>query len=89
MQCRYFELYTDCSALKRISGPKNDYGGCASSRLNRWAAALSGFDFTVFHIKGTSNSVMYPLFYTYDCSYVIYNTTLILINVSIGMIVYV
>ena len=51
LQCRSFELHTDCSALKRIFGPKNDLGGCASSRLNRWAAALSGFDFQVVHIK--------------------------------------
>ena len=57
LQCRSFELQTDCSALKRIFGPKNDLGGCASSRLNRWAAALSGFDFNVVHIKGTSNRV--------------------------------
>ncbi|CAL4219676.1 unnamed protein product, partial [Meganyctiphanes norvegica] len=57
LQCRSFELHTDCSALKRIFGPKNDLGGCASSRLNRWAAALSGFDFQVVHIKGTSNRV--------------------------------
>ena len=57
LQCRSFELQTDCSALKRIFGPKNDLGGCASSRLNRWAAALSGFDFHVVHIKGTNNRV--------------------------------
>merc|ERR1711984_54914 len=42
---------------KRIFGPKNDLGGCASSHLNRWAAALGGFDFTVVHIKGTSNRI--------------------------------
>ena len=33
-----FELHTDCSALVKIFGPKNDMGGCAMGRLNRWAA---------------------------------------------------
>ena len=75
LQCRSFELHTDCSALKRIFGPKNDLGGCASSRLNRWAAALSGFDFQVIHIKGTSNRVCdslsrlpSPATDSYECS---------------------
>ena len=27
LQCRSFELQTDCSVLKRIFGPKNDLGG--------------------------------------------------------------
>ena len=35
LYCRHFELHTDCSALTRIFGPKNDLGGCATSRLNR------------------------------------------------------
>ncbi|CAL4127303.1 unnamed protein product [Meganyctiphanes norvegica] len=54
--CQKFELHTDCSALVKIFGPKNDLGGCATGRLNRWAAALMEFDFTVKHIKGSSNS---------------------------------
>ena len=33
--CKKFELHTDCSALTRIFGPKNDLGGCAIGRLYR------------------------------------------------------
>ena len=50
-----FELHTDCSALVKIFGSKNDLGGCATGRLNRWAAQLMEYDFTVKHIKGVSN----------------------------------
>ena len=53
--CQQFELHTDCSALVKIFGPKNDLNGCASGRLNRWAAALMEYNFTVKHIKGSSN----------------------------------
>ena len=45
--CQEFELHTDCSALVKIFGPKNDLGGCATGRLNRWAAALMKYNFTV------------------------------------------
>ena len=51
-----FELHTDCSALVKIFGPKNDLGGCATGRLNRWAAQLMEYNFKVKHIKGSSNS---------------------------------
>ena len=51
------ELHTDCSALTRIFGPKNDLGGCAIGRLNRYAAELMEYDFTVIHIKGTNNKI--------------------------------
>ena len=57
LYCRKFELHTDCSALTRIFGSKNDLGGCATSRLNRWAAALMEYDFTASHIKGANNKV--------------------------------
>ena len=53
--CNEFELHTDCSALVKIFGPKNDLGGCATGRLNRWAAQLMEYNFTVKHIKGSSN----------------------------------
>ena len=53
--CQQFELHTDCSALVKIFGPKNDLNGCASGRLNRWAAALMEYNFTIKHIKGSSN----------------------------------
>ena len=53
----HFEVHTDCSALKKIFGPKNDLGGCATGRLNRYAAMLMEFDFTVIHIKGSSNKI--------------------------------
>ena len=46
---------TDCSALTKIFGPKNDLGGCVTGRLNRWAAQLTEYDFTITHIKGASN----------------------------------
>ncbi|CAL4068299.1 unnamed protein product, partial [Meganyctiphanes norvegica] len=52
-----FELHTDCSALTRIFGSKNDLGGLASGRLNRWAVFLMEYDFKVTHIKGSSNRV--------------------------------
>ena len=55
LYCKKFELHTDCSALLKIFGPKNDLGGCATGRLNRWAAQLMEYDFTVIHIKGVSN----------------------------------
>ena len=50
-----FELHTDCSSLVKIFGPKNDLGGCAIGRLNRWAAKLMDYDFTISHIKGITN----------------------------------
>ena len=53
--CQNFELHTDCSALVKIFGSKNDLGGCATGRLNRWAAKLMEYTFTVKHIKGSSN----------------------------------
>ncbi|CAL4128351.1 unnamed protein product [Meganyctiphanes norvegica] len=55
LYCKHFELHTDCSALVKIFGPKNDLGGCATGRLNRWAAQLTEYDFTITHIKGVSN----------------------------------
>ena len=54
--CNEFELHTDCSALLKIFGPKNDLGGCATGRLNRWAAQLMEYSFKVKHIKGSSNA---------------------------------
>ena len=57
LYCRHFELHTDCSALTRIFGSKNDLGGCAIGRLNRWAAALMEYDFHATHIKGASNKI--------------------------------
>ena len=48
-------MHTDCSAFVKIFGPKNDLGGCAAGRLNRWAASLMEYSFTVKHIKGSSN----------------------------------
>ena len=57
LYCRKFELHTDCSALTKIFGPKNDLGGCAIGRLNRWAAQLMEYEFDIIHIKGASNKV--------------------------------
>ncbi|CAL4121744.1 unnamed protein product [Meganyctiphanes norvegica] len=55
MYCKHFQLHTDCSALVKNFGPKNDLGGCATGRLNCWAAQLTEYDFTITHIKGVSN----------------------------------
>ena len=57
LYCKKFELHTDCSALTRIFGPKNNLGGCAIGRLNRWAAALMEYDFVASHIKGSENKI--------------------------------
>ena len=57
LYCKKFTLHTDCSALTRIFGPKNDLGGCATGRLNRWAAALMEYDFIAKHIKGSENQI--------------------------------
>ena len=66
---RHFELHTDCTALTRIFGPKNDMGGLASGRLNRWAIFLMEYDFKVIHIKGSNNKVCDKLVkVTYTCS---------------------
>ena len=54
--CKDFELHTDCSALTKIFGPKNDLNGCAAGRLSRWATSLMEYSFTVKHIRGTSNA---------------------------------
>ena len=55
--CRPFDLHTDCSALTKVFGPKNDLGGCATGRLNRWAAELFNYSFVIKHIKGANNKV--------------------------------
>ena len=57
LYCRHFTLQTDCSALTKIFGPKNDLGGCALSRINRWCVDLMEYDFTAQHIKGNKNLV--------------------------------
>ncbi|CAL4108230.1 unnamed protein product, partial [Meganyctiphanes norvegica] len=54
--CSDFELHTDCSALVKIFGPKNNLQGCAAGRLSRWATSLMEYSFTVKHIKGSSNN---------------------------------
>ena len=55
--CHHFTLQTDCSALTKIFGPKNDLGGIALSRMNRWCVDLMEYDFTAQHIKGDKNLV--------------------------------
>ena len=57
LYCRHFTLQTDCSALTKIFGSKNDLGGCALSRINRWCVDLMEYDFTAQHIKGAKNLV--------------------------------
>ena len=58
--CSNFELHTDCSALVKILGSKNDLGGCAAGRLSRWAAGLMEYTFTVKHIKGLIKVLQTP-----------------------------
>ncbi|MCP4254266.1 MAG: hypothetical protein GY775_12820, partial [Candidatus Scalindua sp.] len=53
--CKDFELHTDCSALVKIFGPKNDLNGCAAGRLSRWAISLMEYSFVVKHIRGSNN----------------------------------
>ena len=55
--CRHFILQTDCSALTKIFGSKNDMGGIARGRMNRWCVELMEYDFTAQHIKGDKNLV--------------------------------
>ena len=55
LYCRHFTLQTDCSALTRIFGAKNNVSGCAVGRLQRWAMELSEYDFATQHIKGSTN----------------------------------
>ena len=57
LYCRHFILQTDCSALTRIFSPKNDLGGMALSRMNRWCVNLMEYDFTAQHIKGDRNLI--------------------------------
>ena len=57
LYCRHFTLQTDCNALTKIFGSKNDMGGCALSRINRWCVDLMEYDFTAQHIKGDKNLV--------------------------------
>ena len=57
LYCRHFTLQTDCSALTKIFGHKNDLGGCALGRVNRWCVDLMEYDFTAQHIKGDKNLV--------------------------------
>ena len=49
--CRHFTLQTDCSALTKIFVPKNDLGGIARGRMNRWCVDLMEYDFTAQHIR--------------------------------------
>ncbi|CAL4225020.1 unnamed protein product, partial [Meganyctiphanes norvegica] len=57
LYCRHFTLQTDCSALIKIFGPKNDLGGCAIGRMSRWCVDLMEYEFTAVHINGDKNKV--------------------------------
>lgn len=50
-----FILKTDHKPLLGIFGDKKGLLLMASARLQRWALILSGFQFTIEHIKGSSN----------------------------------
>lgn len=50
-----FILKTDHKPLLSIFGDKKGLPLMASARLQRWALILSGFQFTIEHIKGVSN----------------------------------
>ena len=57
LYCRHFTLQTDCSALVKIFGDKNDLGGCAIGRMDRWCVELLQYDFTAQHITGDKNKI--------------------------------
>ncbi len=53
---RPFMIHTDHRVLQfLLQGPANAERTHWSSKLNRWAEHLSAFDYTVKHVKGSSN----------------------------------
>lgn len=52
---RKFTLKTDHKPLVYIFGPKGGIPQTAASRLQRWAAKLAAYDFTIDYVKSTSN----------------------------------
>ncbi|XP_063532135.1 uncharacterized protein K02A2.6-like isoform X1 [Cydia strobilella] len=56
---RTFELQTDNAALVTIFGPKKGIPKMACKRLQHWAIFLSGFNYTIQHIKTDCNPADY------------------------------
>ena len=54
---RRFTILTDHKPLQYILGPKTAIPTLAAQRLQRWAVVLSAFDYDLWHIRGTENSV--------------------------------
>lgn len=52
---RHFEIETDHKPLIFIFGDKKGIPQMAASRVQRWAVFLSGYDFSIKHIKGKDN----------------------------------
>lgn len=54
LQGRFFIIKTDCKPLCFIFGEKKSIPEMAAARLQRWAVYLSGFNYQIEHLKGTS-----------------------------------
>lgn len=52
---RSFTLVTDHRPLCKIFGSKESIPTMAAARMQRWALTLSAYQYTIEHIKGTSN----------------------------------
>lgn len=52
---QHFELDTDHKPLLAIFGPYKGLPIMASARMQRWALILSGFNYSINHIKGVDN----------------------------------
>ena len=50
-----FVLVTDHRSLCKIFGSKESTPTMAAARMQRWALTLSAYQYTIKHIKGTSN----------------------------------
>lgn len=51
----HFELQTDHKPLESIFGENKGLPVMAAARIQRWAFILSGFDYSIKHIKGVNN----------------------------------
>lgn len=78
----HFELATDHKPLLAIFGENKGLPIMASARMQRWAFILSGFSYSLRHIKGVSNPADVfsrmpqasddDTIKTLDCSYIMY-----------------
>ena len=52
---RSFILVTDHCPLCKIFGSKEGIPNMAAARMQRWVLTLSAYQYTIEHVKGTSN----------------------------------